>query len=98
MRASGAQLRTQHKKVFPMVPGAGWEAQYAVHNTDGTWDTTTYKNLPVIVWNGDESGNITGWVVSPTGTGDEGGALKSAPTVTFTAMDGRTLSFLKYVP
>jgi len=81
-----------------MVPGAGWEAQYAVRNTDGTWDTSTYKNLPVIVWNADESGNITGWVVSPTETGEGGGTLKSAPTVSFLAPDGRTLVFLKYVP
>lgn len=81
-----------------MVPGAGWEAYYAVKNPDGTWDTTMYKNLPVIVWNGDESGNIVGWVVSPTETGDGAGTLKSAPTVTFTATDGRTLSFVKYVP
>lgn len=81
-----------------MVPGAGWEAQYAVHSADGTWDTSVYRNLPVIAWNGDESGNIVGWVVSPTDTGDAGGTLKAAPLVTFTAPDGRALVFMKYVP
>jgi hypothetical protein len=81
-----------------MVPGAGWEAQYAVHNTDGTWDVSTYKNLPVIVWGEDESGNIVGWVVSPSMTGEDGGSLKAAPTVSFTAADGRVVTFLKYVP
>ncbi len=81
-----------------MVPGAGWEALYAVKNTDGTWDTATYKKLPVIVFSEDESGNIVGWVVSPTDVGDDGGSLKTAPSVTFAAPDGRMLSFLKYVP
>ena len=81
-----------------MVPGAGWQAQYAVRNTDGTWDFSTYKNLPVLVFNGDESGNLVGWVVSPTDTGEGGGALKAAPGVTFTGADGRDLVFAKYVP
>lgn len=80
-----------------MIPGAGWEAHYAVF-VDGAWDFTTTKNLPVIVWNGDESGNIVGWVVSPTDTGEPAGFLKAAPAVSFAAPDGRTLSFVKYVP
>lgn len=81
-----------------MVPGAGWEAQYAVHNADGTWDLTTQAKLPVIVWDRNESGNVVGYVVSPVDLGDAGNTLAQAGAVTFMAPDGRTLSFYKYVP
>lgn len=81
-----------------MIPGAGWEVLYAAKNEDGTWDYSSQAKLVVLVWSDNEAGNLTGWVVSPSETGDAGSTLYAAGGVAPIGADGRTQYFVKYVP